>query len=152
MTKLKRRYWFRSETRNRDDISMITAQSQRNRKIADTLVEHLLYRMGDEVHSVILFGSVARGEANDRSNIDLYIISKDSSDTRQRMEAICAEVQDKFDNIAPIHRLFTDKMMFYTEASICRCDRTMNIIQGIVLHDDGAYRGILEEVEEERAK
>ncbi len=129
---------------------MSTQQSQRNRKIANTVVERLLNKMRDEVHSVILFGSVARGEANDKSDIDLYIISKDSSDTRRRMEKICAEVQDEFDNIAPIHRLFTDKMMFYTEASICRCDRTMNIInQGIVLHDDGSYRDILEEAEEE---
>lgn len=130
---------------------MTTPQSQRNRKIADTLVERLLDRMRDEVHSVILFGSVARGEANDRSDIDLYIISKDSSDTRRRMEAICVEVQDEFDNIAPIHRLFTDKMMFHTEAAYCRCDRTMNIInQGVVLHDDGAYRDILEEADEGR--
>ncbi len=129
---------------------MITTQSKRNREIADTLVERLLDRMRDEVHSVILFGSVARGEANARSDIDMYIISKDSSDTRRRMEAICVEVQDEFENVAPIHRLFTDKMMFYTEASICRCDRTMNIInQGIVLHDDGAYRDILREAEEE---
>ena len=131
---------------------MITPQSQRNRNIADTLVERLLDGMRGEVHSVILFGSVARGEANDRSDIDLYIISKDSSDTKQRMEAICAEVQDEFDNIAPIHRLFTDKLMFYTEASICRCNRTMNIInQGIVMHDDGSYREILREAEDEVA-
>ena len=129
---------------------MTTPQSQRNRKIADTLVERLLDRMRDEVHSVILFGSVARGEANDRSDIDLYIISKDSSDTRRRMEAICVEVQDEFDNIAPIHRLFTDKMMFHLEATSCRCDRTMNIInQGVVLHDDGAYKDILAEADEE---
>ena len=134
---------------------MVTAQSQRNREIADTLVERLLDRMRDEVHSVILFGSVARGEANDRSDIDMYIISKDSSDTRRRMEAICVEVQDEFENVAPIHRLFTDKMMFHLEATSCRCDRTMNIInQGIVLHDDGAYRDILREAEEglERAE
>lgn len=129
---------------------MTTPQSRRNRKIADTLVERLLDRMRDEVHSVILFGSVARGEANDRSDIDLYIISKDSSDTRRRMEAICTEVQDEFDNIAPIHRLFTDKMMFHLEATSCRCDRTMNIInQGVVLHDDGAYKDILAEADEE---
>ena len=134
---------------------MITTQSKRNREIADTLVERLLDRMRDEVHSVILFGSVARGEANDRSDIDMYIISKDSSDTRRRMEAICVEVQDEFENVAPIHRLFTDKMMFHLEATSCRCDRTMNIInQGIVLHDDGAYRDILREAEEglERAE
>ena len=128
---------------------MITTQSKRNRDIADALVERLLDRMRNEVHSVILFGSVARGEANDRSDIDMYIISKDSSDTRRRMEAICVEVQDEFDNVAPIHRLFTDKMMFHLEATSCRCDRTMNIInQGIVLHDDGAYRDILREAEE----
>ena len=128
---------------------MITAQSRRNRKIADALVERLLDRMRDEVHSVILFGSVARGEADDQSDIDMYIISKGSSDTRRRMEAICAEVQDEFYNVAPIHRLFTDKMMFHLEATGCLCDRTMNIInQGIVLHDDGAYKRILEEVAE----
>ena len=129
---------------------MATQQSQRNRKIADTLVERLLDRIRDEVHSVILFGSVARGEANDNSDIDLYIISKDNSDTRRRIENICAEVQKESGDTAPIHRLITDKMMFYTEASICRCNRTMNIInQGIVLHDDGSYKSILKEAEEE---
>ena len=150
MTRPKLRWLFPSEVRNPKDTLVITAQSRRNRKIADTLVERLLNRMRDEVHSVILFGSVARGEANDQSDIDLYIISKDSSETRRRMEAVCVEVQSEFDDIAPIHRLFTDKMMFHLEATGCRCDRTMNIInQGIVLHDDGAYMGVIEE--EERA-
>lgn len=120
--------------------------SQRNRNIADTLTQRLLNAMADEVHAVILFGSVARGEATESSDIDLYIISKDSSDTRRRMEAICDEVQAEFANIAPIHHLFTDKIMFWTEAVACRCARTMNIInQGILLHDDGAYADILED-------
>lgn len=120
--------------------------SQRNRKIADTLTQRLLNAMADEVHAVILFGSVARGEATQSSDIDLYIISKDSSDTRRRMEAICDEVQAEFADAAPIHHLFTDKIMFWTEAAACRCARTMNIInQGILLHDDGAYADILED-------
>ena len=66
------------------------------------------------------------------------------------LEEIVGDIQDEFDNVAPIHRLFTDKMMFHLEATSCRCDRTMNIInQGVVLHDDGAYKDILAEADEE---
>ena len=41
--------------------------------------------------------------------------------------------------------------MFETEASICRCPRTSNIInQGILLHDDGTFARIYEESEWEK--
>lgn len=129
----------------------MTAISERNRNIADTLTSRLLDAMADEVYAIVLFGSVARGEANEKSDIDLYIIAKDCTDTRRRMEAICVQVQDEFENVAPIHRLFTSIDMFETEASICRCPRTSNIInQGILLHDDGTFARIYEESEWEK--
>lgn len=129
----------------------MTAISERNRNIADTLTSRLLDAMADEVYAIVLFGSVARGDANEKSDIDLYIIAKDCTDTRRRMEAICAQVQDEFENVAPIHRLFTSIDMFETEASICRCSRTSNIInQGILLHDDGTFARIYEESEWEK--
>lgn len=129
----------------------MTAISERNRNIADTLTSRLLDAMADEVYSIVLFGSVARGDANEQSDIDLYIIAKDCTDTRRRMEAICVQVQDEFENVAPIHRLFTSTDMFDLEASSCRCSRTTNIInQGILLYDDGTFAGICEEAEWEK--
>lgn len=120
--------------------------SQRNRQIADMVTTRMLDRMRDEVHCVVLFGSVARGKATEKSDIDMYIVAKDCSDTLKRMEAICAEVQSEYGDVAKIHRLFTGIAMFELDALNCRCSRIINTInEGIILYDDGTYESICKE-------
>lgn len=44
------------------------------RKAVDEFVERVLDKYSDRIDSIILFGSVARGEAKEESDIDILVI------------------------------------------------------------------------------
>jgi predicted nucleotidyltransferase len=46
------------------------------RKAVDEFVERVLDKYSDRIDSIILFGSVARGEAKEESDIDILVIWK----------------------------------------------------------------------------
>ena len=46
------------------------------RKAVDEFVERVLDKHSDRIDSIILFGSVARGEAKEESDIDILVIWK----------------------------------------------------------------------------
>jgi predicted nucleotidyltransferase len=49
------------------------------RKAVDEFVERVLDKYSDRIDSIILFGSVARGEAKEESDIDILIKMKPTS-------------------------------------------------------------------------
>ena len=58
------------------------------------LVESLLRRFGEDLISVILYGSVARGEAKPDSDVDLIIVIKDLPKGRFRRQDLFMEVEE----------------------------------------------------------
>lgn len=57
-----------------------------NRKRAlETFVRTLKNKYGDEVEKIILFGSVARGEDKEHSDVDVLIITKGDSFKMQKL-------------------------------------------------------------------
>ena len=46
------------------------------RKAVDEFVERVLDKYSDRIDSIILFGSVARGEAKEESDIDILVVTK----------------------------------------------------------------------------
>jgi len=48
--------------------------SERRRKAVEEFVRRALGRYGDRIDSIILFGSVARGEAKEDSDIDILVV------------------------------------------------------------------------------
>lgn len=49
------------------------------RKIAEELARHLKAKYGDRIEKVILFGSVARGEYREDSDVDLLVVTREST-------------------------------------------------------------------------
>lgn len=70
----------RQKTRRLDDI--VLTLDQRN---ALEVIRHRLYSQF-QVHAVVLFGSVARGEADADSDVDLLIITPQPMTSSQRHE------------------------------------------------------------------
>ncbi|MEM4484005.1 MAG: nucleotidyltransferase domain-containing protein, partial [Candidatus Methanomethylicia archaeon] len=52
------------------------------REVVDALFKELLEYFGDKLISIIVFGSVARGEARKDSDIDLFLVIKDLPKSR----------------------------------------------------------------------
>ena len=54
--------------------------------VARALADWLRKRFGDRVQSVVLFGSVARGEADDESDIDMLVLVRDKLSRPEQKE------------------------------------------------------------------
>ena len=59
--------------------------SERRRKAVEEFVRRALDRYGDRIESIILFGSVARGEAGEESDIDILVVTKKEDFRLRRM-------------------------------------------------------------------
>ena len=55
-----------------------------NQSVVNSLKEQLLAELKGEIRSIVLFGSVARGEATEDSDIDILIITDAPFETKQR--------------------------------------------------------------------
>jgi predicted nucleotidyltransferase len=56
------------------------------------------------IKSITLFGSVARNEATEKSDIDLLFITKDAEAAKKRVGLLAREFTDKYDiDVAPIY-------------------------------------------------
>ena len=59
--------------------------SERRREAVEEFVRRALSRYGDRIESIILFGSVARGEAKEDSDIDILVVTKKEDFRLRRM-------------------------------------------------------------------
>ncbi|MCH8207131.1 MAG: nucleotidyltransferase domain-containing protein [Chloroflexi bacterium] len=97
----------------------------------------------DEVHSIVLFGSVARGDAGPESDIDLLVIYDGSFETKRRFQDITYDIG--LENSLLAQSVFFKPEGFEREVRWRSYFAQDVISQGIVLHDDGTYRGICRE-------
>jgi predicted nucleotidyltransferase/biotin operon repressor len=75
-------------------------------RLLEDVAEIIFEGMGDDLSSIILYGSVARGEEGKESDIDIVVVLEDSADPDSKEEAIAdasIEVVRRFGNkLSPI--------------------------------------------------
>ena len=70
-----------------------TSFSIQERQMAESFVEKLLEKFGEQILAVILFGSRARGDATDESDMDLLIImSEVDNATKREIRFLATEI------------------------------------------------------------
>ena len=120
-----------------------TPTSLRYREIAAETASRLLAAFPDAIQAIVLYGSVARGDANERSDIDLLVITPAEYETQNLIDNIAYDVSWERDNIALVQLMMMPEVGFETEAITYRSYFASDIMeQGVVLHDDGAYQRI----------
>lgn len=67
-------------------------------KLLERLVEELKGYFKDDLVSVVLYGSLARGEAGRYSDIDLLLLCESLPDERLKRQDIFLEIEDKLEN------------------------------------------------------
>jgi predicted nucleotidyltransferase len=60
----------------------------KNKEIIDAFKNNLKQLYGDNLHSVILYGSLARGEETEESDIDLIVVLKEMGDFWEEVRRI----------------------------------------------------------------
>ena len=114
--------------------------TSKQRKVVDSLVPLLLLELQSQIHSLVLFGSVARGEARPDSDVDILVLTEAPLAVRQRIDEISYDIDLKNTVFTQLVVLTTNnfeaetRMRSYFSSDIFR--------DGIVLYDDGTYQRI----------
>ncbi len=101
--------------------------------------------LGDRIESIVVYGSVARGEAGEDSDIDVLIVGRDK-EIRSRISEIGYDVDygNKFETFITLiyftreefeHRIRVGSPYIYEVLK-----------EGVALYDDGTFKGIREKV------
>ena len=109
-------------------------------KITESLANRLLAELGSHIHSIVLFGSVARGEAHEESDIDVLLITEAPFETRKRIHEISYDID--LENEVFTQTVFFTTQAFEREVNMRSYFSTDVLSQGIVLYDDGTFRRI----------
>ena len=116
------------------------AGTSKQRKVVDSLVPLLLLELQSQIHSLVLFGSVARGEARPDSDADVLVLTEAPREARQRMNEISYDLDLENAVVTQLVPLTTES--FEAEARMRSYFSSDIFRDGIVLHDDGTYRRI----------
>ena len=81
---------------------------ENKRRALESFVRILKERYGDRIHKIILFGSTARGEAEEESDIDVLIIA--DGVTQKEVSKIAFQILLKYGEV--ISSIVEDKLQF----------------------------------------
>ena len=105
----------------------------------------VLNELGERIQSIVVYGSVARGEATKDSDIDVLVVSRDKK-VREKVSDIAYEVdfENDFETfITPIH-LTTDE--FEHRIKVGSPFISAILKEGVILYDDGTFERVREKM------
>lgn len=114
--------------------------------VARELAERVVRELDGEVQAVVLYGSVARGQATAKSDIDILIVTPHGDDIRARVVEIEEELDSKNN-----YRTFLTSTYFTLEEikQLARAGspHILDVInEGVVLYDDGSFSRLRQEI------
>ncbi|MEM0192801.1 MAG: nucleotidyltransferase domain-containing protein, partial [Candidatus Korarchaeum sp.] len=126
------------------------------REYVSMIVESLKAKLGDNLVSVVLFGSVARGEADEGSDIDLLVVLESSSGSFGRRFDVFKEIEKELITSEPRVELrrrglgaLISPVPLTREEVIKHPPILLDILtDGIILYDKGFIGEQLEELRE----
>lgn len=119
--------------------------NNRYRSAAAEFAERVSSLLGDQVHSNILYGSVARGRAKRDSDIDVLVIDT-SPVARDKVFDIAYELGEATDFEIFITVVYFTREDLYRIYSLGSPFIANVVRDGIILHDDGTFAGLLKQV------
>lgn len=122
-------------------------------KLAERYAQVAQEVLGENLTSVVLFGSVARGEAHERSDIDLFVVARElpkgAFRRRELLEPIRARLEPELRELwkRGIYTDFVEVIRSEEEAQRFHTLYLDMTEEAVILYDrDGFFAGILERV------
>jgi predicted nucleotidyltransferase len=107
------------------------------------LKSSLLKELGDKVKSIVVYGSVARGEADEESDLDVFIVLEDNSIYR-RVSDIAYKIDLKNRTATSIFWVTPKELMKYLKNGSPFIENVVS--EGFVLYDDGVFTRVRESI------
>lgn len=114
-------------------------------KALEAFKSRILNELGKRIQSIVIYGSVARGEATEDSDIDVLVLSDDKR-VREKVSDIAYEIDFEYDFetfIMPIH--LTTKE-FEHRIKVGSPFTSSILKEGVILYDDGTFKRIREKM------
>lgn len=111
------------------------------RAIAKEFAARVQREMGQAVDSIVLYGSVARGEAGSNSDIDILLIA-DSRSAYERASDIREQVmyEHNYDALITLLHYTREELNRVTNLGSPFIENVLD--EGVVLHDNGTFAGV----------
>jgi len=65
--------------------------NNKEKKVVESFVKELKEKLGDDIISLRLFGSKARGDFKEDSDVDIFILVKEKRKVRDKISGIAAD-------------------------------------------------------------
>lgn len=116
---------------------MLSVYKQVVKELRDRLVKEL----GDRIDSLILYGSAARGEAGEESDIDILVITRDNDrKVYDRISGIRTDVDLKNGTLTSLVVFSRAEVEKYLKLGSPFIEDVIE--EGVILYDDGTFRGL----------
>jgi predicted nucleotidyltransferase len=110
-------------------------------KIIAHLRERLMQELGDGIESIILFGSVARKEAHEDSDIDILIVTRDDDRRLQdRISKIRTRIDLDNNTLTALVQMSRNELERYVKLGSPFIETIAE--EGVILHDRGFFEEI----------
>ena len=109
------------------------------KKVADEFAECVTSAFGDQVDAIVLYGSVARGEADECSDIDVLVVSPDPYRIRQQLSEIRSDFAYRRNYAFFISLVHNSRAEFYKLGHIGSPFIQNVLREGVILYDNGTF-------------
>lgn len=110
-----------------------------------TFKGRLLDALGDRFYSMVVYGSVARGDATEDSDIDVLVLGKDGR-AREKVLDVAHKVDFENDYETFITPIYLTMEEFEHRIKVGSPFIFTILKEGVVLHDDGTFKRIREKM------
>ncbi|MBS7250380.1 MAG: nucleotidyltransferase domain-containing protein [Candidatus Freyarchaeota archaeon] len=111
------------------------------KKIAEELKERIISELGDKIDSIILYGSVARGEAKRESDIDILIVAhNDDKEVYDKISKIRTSIDLDNNTLTSLVYLSRKELKRYSKLGSPFIESIAS--EGVILYDNGTFKGI----------
>jgi len=100
--------------------------------------------LGDRVDALVLFGSVARGEATRSSDIDIVVISPNPAATRETISWIRSDLTYEHRFTFFISLIHWSRREFDMLSHLCSPFLEEVVTEGVILYDNGTFSRVRE--------
>ena len=115
------------------------------RKAAAEFAQRVTSALGSQVDAIVLYGSVARGEAKRSSDIDILLVSPHPNVTREWASEICSDLTFEHNYTFFISLVHLGREEFKWHVRV-RSPFICNVFEeGAILYDNGTFSRVREE-------
>jgi len=110
-------------------------------KLIAHLTERLVEELGDEIESIVLYGSVARNEAHEDSDVDILIVTRnDNRKLYDRISKIRTRIDLDNNTLTTLVQMSRNELERYMKLGSPFIESVVE--EGVILYDSGFFEKI----------